>query len=275
LRQYQIEFLTIQNRRIEFVRLPSAHPQPLAPAIVFLHEGLGSLAMWRDFPQRVADATGCEAIVYSRNGYGRSAALSEPHRPDYMHHEALAVLPELLDQLAAERPILFGHSDGGSIALIHAGAGLRPVDGVIVMAPHVMVEDIAIAGIEKTRAAYLSGDLRQRLAKYHDHPDAAFRAWHEIWLDPQFRSWNIEAFLPRIACPVLAIQGDDDEYASVEQIERIARQAPTVELLKLAACGHSPQRDQAQMVIAAVAAFVETVFKDAPPPALTQRYDGA
>jgi pimeloyl-ACP methyl ester carboxylesterase len=252
-----MSFLTIQNHRIEFVRLRSAHPREQAPAMVFLHEGLGSLAMWRDFPQQVADATGCEAIVYSRYGYGRSDPLAEQRRPDYMHHEALAALPELLDRLAVERPILFGHSDGGSIALIHAGAALRPVAGLVVMAPHVMVEDIAIAGIEKTRAAYLTGDLRQRLGNYHDHPDTAFRGWHEIWLDPLFRSWNIEAFLPHIACPVLAIQGEGDEYASMDQIERIARQTPAVELLKLAACRHSPHRDQAPAVIAAVADFVE------------------
>jgi pimeloyl-ACP methyl ester carboxylesterase len=251
-----MNFCTLQNHRIETVRLRSAQPRENAPVMVFLHEGLGSLAMWRDFPQRVADATGCAAVVYSRYGYGRSDRLAAPRRTDYMHFEALAMLPELLERLDIERPILFGHSDGGSIALIHAGGGLPPVAGVVVMAPHVMVEDIAIVGIKKTRDAYWSSDLRLRLAKYHDHPDAAFRGWHEIWLDPLFRSWNIEAFLPGIGCPVLAIQGEQDEYATMAQIERIARGAANVELLKLADCRHSPHRDQPQAVIAAVSDFV-------------------
>jgi pimeloyl-ACP methyl ester carboxylesterase len=255
-----MKFCTVDGKRIEYVRLPSAHPREGAPAMVFLHEGLGSLSMWRDFPQQVADACGCEAVVYSRYGYGRSDPLTERRTPEFMHHEALVSLPQLLEQLNAPRPILFGHSDGGSIALIHAGAARRPVTAAVVMAPHVLVEDISIASIEKARRVYLDTDLKQRLGKYHQDPDSAFRGWNDIWLDPAFRAWNIEEYLAPIACPVLAIQGEDDEYGTMDQIERIGRQVRDVELVKLADCRHSPHKDQPQQVIAAVAEFVARVL---------------
>jgi pimeloyl-ACP methyl ester carboxylesterase len=256
-----MSFCTIQNRPIEYVRLPSAHPRNDAPAMVFLHEGLGSLAMWRDFPKRVADASGCEVIVYSRHGYGRSASLPEKRCPDYMHREALDTLPRFLDRLGVDRPILFGHSDGGSIALIHAGGASRPVAGLVVVAPHVIVEDVTISGIEKACAAYAGTDLGLRLARYHDEAAAVFRSWLDIWLDPAFRDWNIEEYLPRITCPVLAIQGEDDEYASMDQLKRIDCQAADVELLELADCRHSPHRDQPAAVIAAVTEFVERLLR--------------
>jgi pimeloyl-ACP methyl ester carboxylesterase len=255
-----MKFCTIDGKRIEYVRLASSHARQGAPAMVFLHEGLGSLSMWRNFPQQMADACGCEAIVYSRYGYGRSDPLTDKRAPDYMHREALTCLPEFLEQLNIERPILFGHSDGGSIALIHAGAGRRPVTAAIVMAPHVMVEDVALAGIEKTRQVYLDTNFRQRLGKYHQNPDAVFRGWNDIWLAPEFRDWNIEEFLAPIACPVLAIQGEDDEYATMEQIDRIGRQCLDVELLKLADCRHSPHKDQSQQVIAAVTEFIARIL---------------
>jgi pimeloyl-ACP methyl ester carboxylesterase len=251
-----MKFCTVDGKRIEYLRLPSSHPRDAAPAMVFLHEGLGSLSMWRDFPQQVADACGCEAVVYSRYGYGRSDTLTEKRSPDFMHHEALVCLPTLLDQLQLQRPILFGHSDGGSIALIHAGAADRPLSAAIVMAPHVLVEDISILSIEKARQVYLDTDLRQRLGKYHQDADSAFWGWNDIWLAPAFRDWNIEEFLAPIACPVLAIQGEDDEYGTMDQIERIGRQCRDVELVKLADCRHSPHKDQPQQVIAAVAEFV-------------------
>ena len=251
-----MKFCTVQGHRLEYVRLPSSHPRENGPAIVFLHEGLGSVSMWRDFPQQVADATGCEAVVYSRYGYGRSDPLREKRRPDFMHDEALKALPEFLDRLGLKRPVLFGHSDGGSIALIHAGGSARPLTAVMVMAPHVMVEDISVRSIEQAREVYRSTDLRQRLAKYHEDPDSAFRGWNDIWLDPAFRDWNIEEYLPRTDCPVLAIQGEDDEYGTMEQIERIGRQARDVELVKLADCRHSPHKDQPRAVIDAVAEFI-------------------
>ena len=176
-----------------------------------------------------------------------------------MHDEALAALPELLDKLDVERPILFGHSDGGSIALIHAGGCNRSVAGVLVMAPHLSVEEICLDSIREARLAFETTDLRERLARHHAHPDSAFRGWCDIWLDPGFREWNIEAFLPRIRCPILAIQGEDDEYGTLAQIERIARLAPDVALLKLADCRHAPHRDQPGAVIAAAVRFVDRV----------------
>lgn len=247
-------FLRIGGHRLEVVHLAGADAD--APTIVFLHEGLGCVSMWRDFPQQLADASGCNALVYSRYGYGRSDPIDAPCGTDFMHREALDTLPALLDQFGIERPILFGHSDGGSIALIHAGGSGRPVRAAIVMAPHVLVEDLTIRNIEAARVAYETTDLRARLARHHDDPDSAFRGWNNIWLHPDFRPWNIESYLPGIACPVLAIQGVDDEYGTLDQIHRIARGAPDVELLALPDCRHSPHRDQPQAVIDAVGRFL-------------------
>jgi pimeloyl-ACP methyl ester carboxylesterase len=254
--------ILIDGRRLEYVRLRSAHQREGAPAIVMLHEGLGSVAMWRDFPQRVADATGCETVVYSRHGYGRSDPHIEPRRVNYMHHEALTVLPAFLDALALTAPILLGHSDGGSIALIHAGGAHRALTGLIAMAPHVMVEDLSVASIAEAKVAWETTDLPVRLAKHHRHVESVFRGWNDIWLHPDFRAWNIEEYLPNIACPVLALQGEDDQYGTMAQIERIAAQAPDVELVKLADCRHSPHKDQPEAVLAELAAFVSRVLED-------------
>jgi len=229
------------------------------PTLVFLHEGLGSVAMWRDFPGRVAHAANCDAVVYSRYGYGQSDPLAEDRTPRYMHSEALVALPELLDTLAIDRPILVGHSDGGSIALIFAGAGERPASGVVTLAAHVMVEDISVASIAAAKTAYATTDLRARLAHYHADADSAFLGWNRIWLAPEFRAWNIEEYLPRIACPVLAIQGEDDEYGTKEQMRRIGAQVRDVELLALQDCRHSAHRDQPQAVIDAITHFVDRV----------------
>ena len=249
----------IGGRRLEVVRLRAERPRGDAPAIVMLHEGLGSVSMWRDFPQRVADSTGCEVVGYSRVGYGKSDPIDTQRNVRYMHDEALATLPALLDALQIERPILFGHSDGGSIALIFAGGAGRPLCGVIAMAPHVMVEPISVASIAQAKIAYQSTDLPQRLARYHDDVESAFWGWNDIWLHPEFLHWTIEEYLPRIRCPVLAIQGMDDEYGTMEQIDRIARQVPDTELVKLPACRHSPHRDQPDAVLVAVRAFVERI----------------
>jgi pimeloyl-ACP methyl ester carboxylesterase len=228
--------------------------------MVFLHEGLGSVAMWRDFPQRVADATGCEAVVYSRYGYGRSERLEQARDTRYMHDEGLKALPEFLDRLAIDKPFLFGHSDGASIALIHAGGCTRPVRGLIAMAPHVMVEPISITSIAAAKLAYESSDLPERLGRYHKDVDAAFWGWNDIWLHPDFLAWNIEEYLPRITAPILAIQGEDDEYGTMAQIDRIACKASDVELVALADCRHSPHKDQPEAVIAAVAEFVVRIL---------------
>lgn len=250
-------FVTVASHRIEYERIEVARAS--RPTLVFLHEGLGSVAMWRDFPGRVAHATNCNAVVYSRYGYGRSDPLAAPRLPGYMHDEAQVALPKLLDRLSIDFPILVGHSDGGSIALIHAGSGVRPVAGVVTLAAHVLVEDISIASIAAAKVAYETTDLRTRLARHHADVDSAFLGWNRIWLDPAFRTWNIEEFLPRIACPVLAIQGEDDEYGTMEQMRRIGARVRDVELLELQDCRHSPHRDQPDAVIEAAIRFVDRV----------------
>lgn len=229
------------------------------PALVFLHEGLGSVAMWRDFPARVAHACGCNAIVYSRYGYGESDPRARDHAVAYMHDEALKTLPELLDRLDVQRPILVGHSDGASIALIHAADSGRALTAVVAMAPHVFVEDVSISSIEAAKVAYETTDLRAKLARYHRDVDSAFWGWNRIWLHPDFRAWNIEALLPRIACPVLAIQGEDDEYGTMAQVQSIRRHVRDVDVVALSDCRHSPQRDQPQATQDAITAFVDRV----------------
>lgn len=248
--------LTVAGERIEVERIAPTQSRVGAPALVMLHEGLGSVSMWRDFPRQVADATGCATIVYSRVGYGKSDPIRAPRDVRFMHYEALVRLPAMLDALELKAPILFGHSDGASIALIHAGSRLRELSAVIAMAPHVLVEDISIVSIEKAKIAYETTDLRARLARYHDDVDSAFRGWNDVWLDPRFRAWNIEDCLPTIGCPLLAIQGKDDVYGTMDQIDRIGRAVVGARLLKLANCGHSPQRDQPEAVLQALRAFV-------------------
>jgi pimeloyl-ACP methyl ester carboxylesterase len=234
-----------------------------APLIVFLHEGLGSVAMWRGFPQQLCRAVGAQGLVYSRPGYGRSTprAPGESWAPDFMHRQAHEVLPALLRALRIDgrgRPLwLFGHSDGGSIALLHAARADEPLAGIVVLAPHIFVEELSVASIEKARAAYAFTDLRARLARYHDDPDSAFHGWNDIWLDAAFRSWNIEAELAAIRCPVLALQGLEDEYGTLEQIRGIARAVPGAQLVEISRCGHSPHRDQPEAVIDAVRAFMQ------------------
>jgi pimeloyl-ACP methyl ester carboxylesterase len=247
-------FTTIGLGRIEYERIDVGDRG--APTIVMLHEGLGSVSMWRDFPARLASATHRNVIAYSRHGYGRSAPFRRPRTIRYMHDEALLVLPQFLDALGVENPILFGHSDGGSIALIHAGGSGRKVGGAVVLAPHVFVEDLSVASIAAAKSAFENTDLRERLMRYHDDVDGVFRGWNDIWLDPEFRSWNIEEYLPRITCPVLAMQGTCDEYGSMEQISRIARGAAKVARVELANCRHSPHRDQPEQVLEAVARWL-------------------
>lgn len=251
-------FVSVGGRRLEVRRIAGASPS--APTLVFLHEGLGSISMWRDFPAQVARATGCPAIVYSRAGYGNSDAVRAPRAVRYMHDEALEVLPRLLEQLGVREPVLVGHSDGGSIALIYAGAQPRPttgIRGVVAMAPHVFVEDLSVESIARAKTAFETTDLRERLARHHADPEGAFRGWNDIWLHPDFRAWNIEEVLPRVDCPVLAIQGFDDEYGTMAQIDAVSRQvAGPVEVLRLDRCGHSPHRDQPAAVVEAIARFV-------------------
>jgi len=238
-----------------------------APLIVFLHEGLGSVSMWKDFPQRVCEAAGCRGLVYSRYGYGQSTArpLREAWPVDFMHREAHEVLPALFEVLGVnahhDKPVLFGHSDGGSIALLYAARYPDRAAGVVAAAPHIFVEDISVASIAQARQAYLESDLRARLGRHHQDVDSAFWGWNDIWLKPDFRAWNIEHELNRITCPVLAIQGMDDEYGTLEQVRGIRRRAPQTELLEIPDCGHSPHRDQPATVVQAVARFVGALEK--------------
>jgi len=230
-----------------------------SPTLVFLHEGLGSIRQWRDFPEKVARATGCRALVYDRYGYGNSDVLREPGvGMEFMHDGALNELPELLENLDIVEPILVGHSDGASIALIHAGT--YPVQAVAVMAPHVFIEDVCVDSIDQAAKQFETGGLREGLAKYHRDARKTFHLWADAWLDPEFRNWNIEEYLPRIKCPLLAIQGEDDEYGTMAQLDAIARQAGgPCELLKLPDCGHSPHRDRPDEVLSAVAGFIRKV----------------
>lgn len=248
-----------QGRRVRIEHEWIAQQRHGRPLLIFLHEGLGSRSLWKDFPRGMCDAADCRGLVYSRPGYGRSTprAADERWGVDYMHQQAHELLPALLQALqVAEAPWLIGHSDGASIALLYAARFPDAVAGLVLMAPHLFVEAISVAGIEATREAFASTDLPQRLARHHQDVDSAFWGWNRIWLDPAFRDWNIEAGLERIACPVLAIQGLNDEFGTLEQIRCLRRHVPATRLLELADCGHSPYRDQPQKVIAASAEFI-------------------
>lgn len=232
------------------------------PLLVFLHEGLGSVSMWRDFPQRLCQSLGVRGLVYSRPGYGQSTprAADEDWAPDFMHRQAYEVLPQVLEALAIDpqaQPLwLFGHSDGGSIALLHAARFGQHLAGIVVLAPHILVESLSVHSIELARQAYLHTDLRQKLARHHQDPDSAFWGWNRIWLHPDFRNWRIVEDIASIQCPILAVQGLDDAYGTLEQIRGIARICPQTELVELPDCGHSPHRDQPEALIAAVQGFI-------------------
>lgn len=229
------------------------------PVVVFLHEGLGSISMWRDFPQRFCEAHGFRGLVFSRYGYGRSTPREPGERVhiDYLHEQAHDALPALLAHLGIRRPWLFGHSDGGSIALLYAARFPQEVSGIVVVAPHIFVEDITIAGIIQAREAYRTTALRERLARHHTDVDSVFSGWNDTWLMPEFRAWNIEDCLDAIACPVLAVQGEGDEYGTLEQIFGIARRVSGARALPLADCGHSPHRDQPGLLTEKAGAFIK------------------
>jgi len=228
--------------------------------LVFLHEGLGSIRQWRDFPAKVAAATGCRALVYDRYGYGQSEVLQELKRSvRFMHDEALRSLPELLRELKIENPVLIGHSDGASIALIHAGGGF-PVKAVVAMAPHVFIEPLCLLSISKIKDSFETSDLAGKFGRYHRDARKTFYGWADVWLDPDFTSWDIrDDYLPQIECPVLAIQGEDDEYGTMAQLDDTKRRVRRCELLKLAQCGHSPFRDQPGKVLSSVKSFLEEI----------------
>ena len=258
MRQAQTVRIAPAGRSLDIETAWVGARQSAAAPLVFLHEGLGSVAMWKDFPARLCERLGRRGLVYSRFGYGRSTPRPAGERfpVGFMEREAREVLPALLDTLGIERALLFGHSDGGSIALLAAAALPGRIDAVVAVAPHCFVEPISVESIAAARRAYLETDLRERLARYHDDVDSAFWGWNDVWLDPAFRDWNIEAELDAIRCPLLAVQGEGDEYGTLEQIHAIARRLPKTRLLALANCGHSPHRDQPETLIDAVGAFL-------------------
>ena len=266
--------VAIAGLEIEYQWIGADAGQPVsAPLMVFLHEGLGSTAMWKDFPARLCETLGFCGLVYSRPGYGRSTPrpANERWSTDFMHRQAIEVLPALLEALGVEqsrhRLWLFGHSDGASIALIYAAGFPDRLAGAVVLAPHSFVEDIAISSIERACDAYVNQGLRSRLARWHDDVDSAFHGWSQAWLDPAFRDWTLKPELESIRCPLLAIQGFDDEYGTMAQIAIIERSVPGTTVLALDACGHSPHRDQADAVIGAVDRWIVTNFNTpAPPP---------
>jgi pimeloyl-ACP methyl ester carboxylesterase len=232
--------------------------------LLFLHEGLGSVELWRDFPAEVATRTGHPAFVYSRRGYGRSEVADEAAEPDYMHREALVVLPEVVAAHARRTPILIGHSDGASIAIVYAGSG-HPVDGLVLIAPHVFAEEGGLESIRAVDAAFGSSDLAEKMARYHVDPAATFRRWAGAWLDARFRAWNIEEYLVGIRCPILLVQCEGDEYGSLRQLDAIEAQVSgPVERLVLPGPGHSPHLTHSDPVTTATVRFVASIRDGSP-----------
>ena len=229
-----------------------------APVMVFLHEGLGSVAMWKDFPDTLCQQLNMRGLVYSRPGYGASTprTIDEHWAVDFLNKQASDILPALLQALNITRPWLLGHSDGGSIALLFAARFPDALAGAIVIAPHIFVEDISVESIRIAREAYLHQGLREKLARYHDNVDSAFFGWNDVWLSPAFRAWDITSELNAIRCPLFAIQGKQDEYGTMRQVHGIRHQCPRTEVLELDECGHSPHRDQPARLISSVKNFV-------------------
>jgi pimeloyl-ACP methyl ester carboxylesterase len=238
-------------------------PPDTAPTLVLLHEGLGSVALWRDFPARLAEATGFGVFVYSRAGYGRSDPVDLPRPLDYMTREARFSLPAVLGAIGFRQGALVGHSDGASIAAIYAGEHAdERVKALVLMAPHLFTEKPGLASIAEAKRAYETGDLRARLAKYHAHVDSAFLGWNGAWLDPGFRAWNIQEFVDRWRVTALVIQGAADQYGSLAQVHAIETRSPApVETLVLDGCRHSPHLEQPQAVLEAAAKFCRRALR--------------
>lgn len=261
-----VQFTTIQTPTsgpitIEYRWINPEHTN--APWLVFLHEGLGSVAMWKDWPQQVCDAGGFRGLMFSRPGYGRSTPrpANEKWPVDYLHRQTYDILPAFLEAVGVTHSMttpvwLIGHSDGGSIALLFAAAFPHQLAGAVVIAPHLFVETLSLQSIAQTKTAYQTTDLRQKLARYHADVDSAFEGWSEIWLAPEFRDWNIEATVAHINTPLLAVQGVDDAYGTMAQIDAIAKQVPHAQIIKLLDCGHVPHREAPEVLNAAIVAFI-------------------
>jgi pimeloyl-ACP methyl ester carboxylesterase len=252
------ESYLVDGKRLEALRIEARNRR--LPTIVMLHEGLGSVAHWKDFPLHLAEATGAGVFVYSRYGHGHSDALTEPRSPSYMHHEAQIVLPEILRKASIERPVLLGHSDGASIAILYAGMFPGSPAGLVLEAPHVFVEEVSVSSIARARARYEHTDLPERLGRYHANADSLFWGWNKIWLDPRFRAWNIESFLDLIHCPVLVLQGAQDPYGTGAQIDAILARIPWASAIVLENCKHAPHRDRPEATLSAIRQFPPLVL---------------
>ena len=253
------DYLHVDGVRLEYRVIGSLDSD--LPPLVLLHEGLGCVEMWRDFPQRLAEASGHPVFVYSRQGYGRSDPKPHPWSLRYMHEEGLEKLPEVLAEAGLKDAILVGHSDGASIALIYAGGVSNPrVRALILMAPHVFNEPVCVASIEQAKKAYLDTDLRSRLQRYHgDNVDHAFWGWNGAWLDLGFRLWNIERYLSNVSVPTLLLQGEQDQYGTTKQLEAIQRQVTApVQCELIAGCRHSPHIDQPELVLSHIKNYLDT-----------------
>lgn len=248
--------VTVGGKALEYMCFGPAPDR--APTIVLLHEGLGCAALWRDFPARLAQATGWGVLVYSRAGYGMSDPADLPRPLDYMTREALDVLPQVLEAAGFQRGVLMGHSDGATIAAIYAGSVPdHRVRGLVLMAPHFFTEDMGLAEIAKAREAFETGDLAARMAKYHRDPQNTFRGWNDAWLHPDFRSWDVSEVIDYLRIPTLAIQGEGDQYGTLKQIEEVeSRSYAPVDVVVLPDCRHAPQLDQPDATLAAVAEFI-------------------
>ena len=256
------DYITVGGKRLE---INWYGPSPGdAPTLVFLHHGLGCAAMWRDYPEKLAAAVGCGALVYSRLGYGRSDSGALPRSVRFMHEEGLEVLPELLEVAGIRQCILIGHSDGASIAVIYAGGTTAsPLLGVITEAPHVFFEKRTMPGIQKAKKSYQGGDLRKKLEKYHgSNTDCAFWGWNDTWLHPDFVKWDIQEYLPGIKVPILVIQGENDEYGTSAQVKAIERYAGAgAETVILPGCGHAPHQEQETAAFKVMTDFISRIFR--------------
>jgi pimeloyl-ACP methyl ester carboxylesterase len=253
--------LEIAGHRLEFRRVG---PDPgEAVTIVMLHEGLGSVGLWGDFPDALAAATGAGVFAYSRAGYGASSPVELPRKLSYMHDEALEVLPKLLERIGFRRGLLLGHSDGASIATIYAGSVQdHRVRGLVLIAPHFVVEPMGLAAIAKAKLAYENGELKGKLARWHEHVDNAFYGWNRAWLDPGFRSWDISEALGYIRVPIEVVQGTRDEYGTSRQIEIAQGECYCpVEVTMVEGVGHSPQREARDATLSAIADFATRILR--------------
>jgi pimeloyl-ACP methyl ester carboxylesterase len=249
--------ISIAGRQLETLLIQSRTEN--SATVVMLHAGLSSMDLWHKFPAQLAERTGCSVLLYSRYGYGRSEVLHEKRDKLYLHHEAYEVLSQLLKKYEISRPVIFGHSDGASIALLYAAKFPKEPLGIVVEAPHVFVEEITIKGILEAKDAFNNGDLGRKLQPYHTDAQKTFLGWNDIWLDTDFRDWNIESEIQAIECPVLAIQGEDDQYGTLAQLDAIKAVTPNTELFVLPRCRHSPHSDRPEEVLAKSSDFIKSL----------------